>query len=107
MGERFHEIQERSFDLGEVLRCPEQVFDSDAEKAREENEKLIRQLNEQGEMRKKGKNVRFETHDLNHTILEIDISWDIGNPPITFLFRLTPITEGKGFEQGVDRKSVV
>lgn len=84
----------------ELLKSPEQVFDSSKEVAEKEYQDLLERLN-RGEIRREGDHASFEVHEGDrHVPGDIHVAWP-GHEGDFAILRLNPITEGKGFESGV------
>jgi len=84
----------------ELIRNPEQVFDSDVEKAQEGNRELMEKLLDR-EISREFRGATFETLEGgNGKPPEIRIGWTEEDAK-SFLLCLKPISEGRGFESGV------
>lgn len=94
------ERREISVDVRELLRTPEQVFDSDLKKAREESRQVAERLKRMGERRREGRGVEINIagRGLAKTI---QIAWAEWRDQKAMMLSLDPITEGMGVESGV------
>src|SRR3989344_4772496 len=95
-GPQRYESKERQ----ELIRKPENIFDSNLEKAREENQNLKDRLMGRELFREVG-GATFETKELGVGLPpEIRIGWTDDDKK-SYLLCLEPITEGKGIESGI------
>ena len=101
--ERYPQGPELSRETLEILRTPEQVFDSNIEKARKESERVAERLRQIREEHKNSRGVEF---DLESKIgrgmaKTIQITWADWRDQRGMMLSLDPITEGSGPESGV------
>ncbi|MEK7161945.1 MAG: hypothetical protein AAB729_04635 [Patescibacteria group bacterium] len=100
MSERGPRGPEISSETRELLRTPEQVFDSDAEQAERQSREVLDRLMRKGEISRTSGNAELETIEIGrNSAPRIQIAWPSGKN--YFLLNLEPITEGKGAEKGV------
>jgi len=85
----------------ELLRTPEQVFDSNKEAAERQNKEVIERLMRRGEIQRSNDNVEFETVETGKgSAPRIQIAWPT-NRQSGHILNLEPIVEGKGAERGI------
>lgn len=98
--------QRRDPELRELLENPEQVFDSDLERAERQHEEVMHQLIRIGEVsrerwRREGR-VEFVTRaEVGGSRPTIEVFWAKGRWKKGMMLRLAPIQEGIGTEAGV------
>lgn len=86
----------------ELLECPEEVFDSEPDKAEHQSQEVIERLIRAREISRRSDEVRLDTIETGRTTPPvIEIFWPDKPGALSALLRLTPMSEGKGFESGV------
>lgn len=92
---------EISRETQELLKNPEQVFDSDLEGADRQNKEVISRLVRVGEIERSNDHVDFETIEMGSgSAPRIQIVWPVSSGQAYFL-NLVPITEGRGIEREI------